>query len=166
MALINNYSRGQWWTGYFLYRIGLLVDIPRNHFMNKNNTSWPTIYYPRSLFTWPQYKGRQSIHDITVKAHMMLQSKCKLCISTNCFQMTLYSTLKPCLHFVRKRSIQRLNHHNDVTMSTMASQITGVLIVCTTVCSGLDQRKCQSCASLGLWGESTGHRWIPLTKDQ
>ena len=35
-------------------------------------------------------------------------------------------------------------------MSAMASQMTGVSIVCSTVCSGGDQRK-------------HGHRWIPLT---
>ena len=32
-------------------------------------------------------------------------------------------------------------HYSGVIMSAMASQITGVLSVCTTVCSGADQRK-------------------------
>ena len=45
-------------------------------------------------------------------------------------------------------------HYRDVIMSTTASQITGVLIVCSMVCSGADQRKHQSSASLALWGES------------
>ena len=39
---------------------------------------------------------------------------------------------------------RRLNghlHHSDVTMSAIASQITGVSIVYSTVCSGADQRK-------------------------
>ena len=35
-------------------------------------------------------------------------------------------------------------------MSTMASQVTGVSIVCSTVCSGADQRKPQSSASLAF----------------
>ena len=35
-------------------------------------------------------------------------------------------------------------------MSAMASQITGVSIVCTTVCSGADQRKHQSSGSLAF----------------
>ena len=70
----------------------------------------------------------------------------------------------------------RGSHYSDVIMSAMASQITGVSIVCSAVCSGADQRKYQSSASLAfvnifrvtgpLWGESTGHRWIPLTKGQ
>ena len=40
------------------------------------------------------------------------------------------------------------NHYSDVITSTMASQITGVLIVYWMVCSGADQRKHQSSASL------------------
>ena len=44
-------------------------------------------------------------------------------------------------------------HYSDVIMSMMASQITSFLIVCSTVCSGTDQRKHQSSASLAfVWG--------------
>ena len=39
-------------------------------------------------------------------------------------------------------------HHNDVTMSAMASQITSLTIIDSTVYSGADQRKHQSSASL------------------
>ena len=46
--------------------------------------------------------------------------------------------------------------YSDIIMSAMASQITGVSIVCSTVCSGADQRKHQSSASLALVSESTG----------
>ena len=42
-------------------------------------------------------------------------------------------------------------------MSGMASQITGVLIVYSTVCSGADQRKHQISASLAILREI--HRW-------
>ena len=48
----------------------------------------------------------------------------------------------------------------------MASQITDVSIVCSTVCSGGDQWKHQYSASLAYVRESTGDRWIPLTKGQ
>ena len=41
----------------------------------------------------------------------------------------------------------RFTHHIDVIMSAIASQITGVSIVCSTVCSGTDQIK----------GRVTGH---------
>ena len=41
-------------------------------------------------------------------------------------------------------------HYSDVIMSTMTSQISSVSIVCSTVCSGADQRKRQSSASLAF----------------
>ena len=39
-------------------------------------------------------------------------------------------------------------HYSDVTMNAMASQITNLTIVCSTVYSGADQRKHQSSESL------------------
>ena len=51
-------------------------------------------------------------------------------------------------------------------MGVMVSPINGVLIVYLAVCSGVDQRKRQSSASLAFVGEFTGDRWIPLTKGQ
>ena len=41
-------------------------------------------------------------------------------------------------------------HYSDVLMDAMASQITSLTIVYSTVHSGADQRKLQSSASLGL----------------
>ena len=49
------------------------------------------------------------------------------------------------------------SHYSDVIMSVMASQITSVSIVCTTVCSGADQRKHQSSASQAFVRGI--HRW-------
>ena len=48
-------------------------------------------------------------------------------------------------------------HYSDVIMSTIASQITSVSIACSTVCSGTDQWKHQSSASLAFVGGI--HRW-------
>ena len=48
-------------------------------------------------------------------------------------------------------------HYKDVIMRAMVSQITGVSIVCWTVCSGADQRKHQSSASLAFVRGI--HRW-------
>ena len=55
-------------------------------------------------------------------------------------------------------STQRISaHYNDVIMSMMASQITRLTIVYSTVYSGADQRKHQSSALLAfVWGI---HRW-------
>ena len=61
------------------------------------------------------------------------------------------------------------NHYNDVIMSTMASQITSITNVYSTVYSGADQRKHQSSASLAfLWGihrrpVNSPHKW-PVTR--
>ena len=49
------------------------------------------------------------------------------------------------------------NHYTDVTMSTMASQITSLMIVYSTVYSCADQRKHQSSASLAF--VRVIHRW-------
>ena len=50
-----------------------------------------------------------------------------------------------------------IEHYSDVIMSSMASQITSITIVYSTVYSGTDQRKYQSSASLAfVWGI---HRW-------
>ena len=49
------------------------------------------------------------------------------------------------------------SHHNDVIMSAVASQITSLTIVYSTVYSGTDQSKHQRSASLAfVWGI---HRW-------
>ena len=65
-------------------------------------------------------------------------------------------------------SIQVMNchHYNDVIMTTMASQITSLMVVYSNVYSDPDQRKHQSSASLAfVWGIHRD-RWIPRTKGQ
>ena len=60
-------------------------------------------------------------------------------------------------------------HYGDVTMGMIASQITSLTIVYSTVYSGTDQRKHQSSASLAfVWGIHRGpvnspHKW-PVTR--
>ena len=52
----------------------------------------------------------------------------------------------------------QLFHYSDVIMSTMASQITSLMIVYLTIYSGSDQRKHQSSVSLAfVWGI---HQWL------
>ena len=48
-------------------------------------------------------------------------------------------------------------HYSDVVMSPMTPQITGAMIVYSTVCAGADQRKHQSSASLAF--VRGYHRW-------
>ena len=58
-------------------------------------------------------------------------------------------------------------HYNDVIMGTVASQITSLTSVYSTVYSGTDRRKHQSSASLAcVWGNSpvnSPHKW-PVTR--
>ena len=51
------------------------------------------------------------------------------------------------------RGVDEFIHYGDVIMDTVASQITSLTIVYSTVYSGADQRKHQSSASLAfVWG--------------
>ena len=60
-----------------------------------------------------------------------------------------------------------MDHYIDVIMSTMAFQITSVSIACWAVYSGGDKKKpIKAPRHWPLWGEFTGHRWIPRTKGQ
>ena len=60
-------------------------------------------------------------------------------------------------------------HYNDVIMSAIVSQITGASIVYSAVCSGADQRKHQSSASLAFvrgidqWPVNSSHKG-PVTR--
>ena len=57
-------------------------------------------------------------------------------------------------------------HYNDVIMTTIASQITSLTVVYSTIYSDADQRKHQSSALLAfVWGIHRD-RWIPRTKVQ
>ena len=59
-----------------------------------------------------------------------------------------------------------VSHYDDVIMTTLASQITSLMVVYSTIYSDADQRKHQSSSSLAfVWGIHRD-RWIPRTKGQ
>ena len=70
---------------------------------------------------------------------------------------------------IRRESVRSMSHYCDVIMGTMASQITSLSIVYSTVYSGPDQRKHQSSASLAFvwgihrWPVNSPHKW-PVTR--
>ena len=84
---------------------------------------------------------------------------------------SLHASVHPFVHLVMFPSIPMRKHgrngnYTDVTMTTMASQITSLTIVYSTVYSDADQRKHQSSASLAfVWGIDQD-RWFPRTKCQ
>ena len=67
-------------------------------------------------------------------------------------------------HGFSKKQIAQSSHYNDVMMTTIASQITSLTVVCSTVYSDADQRKHQSSASLALCGEFTGTGEFPAQR--
>ena len=66
--------------------------------------------------------------------------------------LTILSTPCSALHERKHQS----TYYTDVIMTTMASQITSLMVVYSTVYSEADQRKPQSSASLAFVGEFTG----------
>ena len=72
----------------------------------------------------------------------------------------LFEQIPSSLHTIKVVMV----HYIDVTMTAMASQITSLTIVYSTIYSDADQRKHQSYASLAfVWGIHRD-RWIPRTK--
>ena len=72
-----------------------------------------------------------------------------------------------CTHLGKCQHVRSgLYHYNDVIMGAMASKITSLTMVYSTVYSGADQRKHQSSASLAFVREFTGDRWIPRSNGQ
>ena len=59
-----------------------------------------------------------------------------------------------------------LYHHNDVIIGAIASQITSLTIVYSTVYSRAGQRKYQNSASLAFVRRINRDRWIPRTNGQ
>ena len=77
--------------------------------------------------------------------------------------------LKILWHYMRSYEIwvKQMLRYGDVIMSTIASQLTNVPIVYSTVCLNADQRKHQSSTLLAfVRGIHRWPRWIPRTKGQ
>ena len=68
--------------------------------------------------------------------------------------------------FIFRSDVSGIQHYNDVIMGAIASRITSLTIVYSTVYSGEDQRKHQTPRHWPLWGGFSGDRWISRTKGQ
>ena len=96
------------------------------------------------------------------------KTKYKIC----CLRL-LYKNIRPvltvkyCIRFSIYKSVNV--HYSDVIMGAMPSLITGMTIVYLTACSGADQRKHQSSASLAFvrgihrWPVNSPHK-SPVTR--
>ena len=76
---------------------------------------------------------------------------------------------QPARHRTNQTTEPGTKNYSDVIISAVASQITSVSIVYIAVCSGADQRKHQSSASLAFvrgihrWPVNSPHKW-PVTR--
>ena len=92
-------------------------------------------------------------------------------VSLKCPWWPQRNCTKPCVHgpLCWRSTWNRWYHYNDVIMGAIASQLTSLMIVFSTVYLDTDQRKHQSSASLAfLWGNHRGpvnspHQW-PVTR--
>ena len=84
------------------------------------------------------------------------------------FTIVTMVTYNPCTVFSSRAfadqssNIRRPFHYNDIIMGTIASQITSLTIVYSTVYSGADQRKHKSSASLAFVRKihrGSPHKW-------
>ena len=65
-----------------------------------------------------------------------------------------------------KQAIACYPHYNDVIMWAIASQITSLMIVYSTVYPDADKKNTKAPRHWPLCGEFTGDRWIPRTNGQ
>ena len=63
-------------------------------------------------------------------------------------------------------AIEGITHYDDVTMSAIASQITSLTIVYSTVYRAQIKVNIKASRHWPLCGEFTGDRWIPRTNGQ
>ena len=142
--------------------------------MHNSRGLWLLFFLASSCQTWTchsaWYKIRQVYNIVTYQINKQLHQ---------CVIITAKSTSKilikifPVNNLVSHMALvgycgvhMRTFHYDDVTMGTMAAQITSLAIVYSTFYSGADQSKHQSSASMAfVWGIHRD-RWIPRTNGQ
>ena len=104
-----------------------------------------------------------------------IQHRCK----SNTFRVFMYFVVDNCFSGIQVFNLYWTNeefhlnsykyHYSDVIMGAIASQITSITIVYSTIYSSVDQRKHQSSASLAFvqgihwWPVNFPHKW-PVTR--
>ena len=140
-------------------KITLTNFIPRND--KKITQQCNTYTFCFFIYSFPYF------HDVwqrPLKKNITSES-CKMLIYQNSLLWTC-CTQAACN---RKGAVVKCSYYDDVIMSAIASQITSLTIVYSTVYPGADQSKHQSSASLAfVWGIHRGpvnspHKW-PLTR--
>ena len=119
----------QWHHPMFILQHVMTMTLPHVHSTTCNDTDVvPCLFYRNNRITHNSY------FICSISHKMITQFRCALfCYAYTCFQWI---------------------HYNYAIMGVIASQITSLTSVYSTVCSGVDQRKHQSSASLALNAEN------------
>ena len=130
-------------------------DMRKLYALFTESASWPKLVYDH-IRANPSHFLKAICTYINVERYMGSHRAIKQTryhLPCNVWRMSI-----PSIHTWYKQVIQ-LTYYRDVIMSAMASHITGASIVYSTVCSGADQRKHQSFASLVF---VRGIHWWPV----
>ena len=109
----------------------------------------------------------------SIKTHfgMFARSLLLACTIQHCASIVVNIADGKWQHWIALEIISfKISHYSDVIMSAVASQIADVSIVCSSVCSGADQRKHQCSASLAFvrgihrWSVVSSHKG-PVTRE-
>ena len=122
------------------------------------NQCWPSFIFSTTPLI-DNLKGSQIKTFLSKKKYIW---KCCLQNVGHIVQRFLIHTLEPVLFSIFsiiKRLSASPHHYNDVIMSAMASQITSLTVVYSTIYSGTDEINHQSSASMAFVGNS------PVTGD-
>ena len=128
--------------------------------------SWKRVLQRHFARSCQSLNKKSSVEQKTSRSHWYLNKFGRKHNGVSTIQCTFDGLVPPTdehssliinAHLLKKEQINisqydwiRIKHHRDDINRAMASQITGITIICPTVCSGTDQRKHQISASLAF----------------
>ena len=132
------------------------IIVPNIHVFHRFSTTYPLIisvfFLHQRVTHWNRYSSPADSR--------LAPSQWQTSLQSNAVSHWLGANLESSLYTgpnLQHCCVCRCVHYSDVITSAMATQIAGVSIVFSTVCSGADQRKHQSPASLAFVMRI--HRW-------
>ena len=117
------------------------------------------VRLPQCQWSKPDGYGKIS-QCITATKHSKAKTVCRF-FGIYCIFTSVLLSMEYAVEIVIKEKSKirdTIGHYSDVIMSAMANSITGVPVVCSTICSSADQRKHQS--SVLLAGLCEGKLYI------
>ena len=110
------------------------------------------IFYGAYLTTKWSVESKSSTRQIAVTCKCFWEQFTHMFHRKICNLWKIWWQVTSGVIMVKHKQWKTFFNYSDVIKSAMASQITGVSLVCTTVCLGADQRKDQSSALLVFVG--------------